>query len=132
MGRRRSSVAPCPCELSPGDSSIKRHRALLAQMVGALRNRTLLQHRGQKHPACVFRCYALHHIYPQGIALLTATGVCFTPLSLVALSYCAEGRAAGRCAAGLPRAELHCAVAQAVHLVQGQVAVLTQLAWPMR
>lgn len=94
--------------------------------------RTPLQLRGQKHPACACRCYALHHIYPQGIALLTAMGVCFTPLSLVALSYCAEGRAAGRCAAGLPRAEPHCAVAQAVHLVQGQVAVLTQLAWPMR
>ncbi|MBN0698207.1 hypothetical protein JTM09_34355, partial [Pseudomonas aeruginosa] len=69
----------------------------------------------------------MHHIYPQGIALLTATGVCFTPLSLVALSYCAEGRAAGQCAAGPPRVEPHCAVVQAVHLVQGQVAVLTRL-----
>ena len=81
------------------------------------------------------RCLsALHlaYIYPLGIALRTATGVCFMPLPLIAISLCAEGRAAGRCAAGLPRVEPHCAVAQAVHLVQGQVAVLTQLAWPMR
>src|SRR3546814_17096643 len=78
-------------ELSPGDSSIKRHGALFARMVSVAPETGAIAVQWTKVPGRTCRRYALHYIYPLGIALLTATAVCFMNLPPVTISSCAEG-----------------------------------------
>ena len=82
-------------------------------------------------PGRAGRRYPVVHL-SLGIALLTAIDVCFTPCrSSRSQLLRRRSRSRSMCCRATS-VEPHCAVAQAVNLVQGQVAVLTRPAWPRR
>src|SRR3546814_17252301 len=94
-------------ELSPGDSSIKRHGALFARMVSVAPETGAIAVQWTTVPGRTCPRSALHYLYPLGIPLLTAPDVCFLTMPLVNISSCATGHPPVRCSVWPPRVAPH-------------------------